>query len=127
MFKGKKQVEIRRKFSEKWLGSQAVIYATHPLAALMGEVTVSGVSAASPGVIWQRFGQRAGCSYEEFSEYAGNASQVYAIELKNATPYLCPLSSNEIAKIINVISYDRPNPSSNSKWEKIVRGPELFQ
>ena len=82
VFKGEKRAQVRRRLFQKWLGSQAVVYGTHPLAALMGEVTVSGVSAASPSIIRERFGGRAGCSYKEFSEYVGKVDQVYAIEFK---------------------------------------------
>jgi predicted transcriptional regulator len=118
VFAGRKQVEIRRKFSEKWLGSKAVIYGTQPLGALMGEVTVSGVTSGSPGVIWERFGGRAGCSHEEFNGYVGDAPEVYAIELNEAKPYLCPLSTYEIAKIIDVDELRPPQSFLELKMEQ---------
>lgn len=126
VFKGEKQVEIRRKFSEKWLGSKVVVYGTQPLAALMGEVTVSGVTSGSPSVIWERFGGRAGCSHEEFAEYVGNAPQVYAIELSDATPYLCPLNTYEIAKMVNVDELRPPQSflelkmGKDSPWARAI-------
>jgi predicted transcriptional regulator len=126
VFAGKKQVEIRRKFSEKWLGCKVVVYGTQPLAALMGEVTVSGVTAGSPDGIWKRFGGRTGCSHDEFAEYVGNAAQVYAIELNDATPYLCPLSTYEIAKMINVDELRPPQSflelkmGKDSPWARAI-------
>jgi len=118
VFRGEKRVEIRRKFSEKWLGSKVVVYGTQPLAALMGEVTVSGVTPGTPSAIWERFGVRAGCSHEEFVEYAGNAPQVYAIELSDVTPYPCPLNTYEIAKIANVDELRPPQSFLELKMEK---------
>jgi predicted transcriptional regulator len=126
VFEGKKQVEIRRKFSEKWVGSKVVVYGTQPVAALMGEVTVSGVTPGSPSSIWERFGGRAGCSHEEFAEYVGNAPQVYAIELNDATPYLCPLSTYEIARMINVDELRPPQSflelkmGKDSPWARAI-------
>jgi predicted transcriptional regulator len=126
VFAGKKQVEIRRKFSEKWLGSKVVIYGTQPLGALMGEVTVSGVTPGSPSNIWESFGGRVGCSREEFAEYVGNASQIYAIELNDVTPYLCPLSTNEIAKMIDVDELRPPQSflelkmGKDSPWARAI-------
>lgn len=126
VFAGKKQVEIRRKFSEKWLGSKVVVYGTQPLGALMGEVTVSGVTPGSPGNIWERFGERVGCSREEFAEYVGSASRVYAIELNDATPYLCPLSTNEIARMIDVDELRPPQSflelkmGKDSPWARAI-------
>jgi predicted transcriptional regulator len=126
VFKGQKQVEIRRRFSEKWLGSKVVVYGTQPLGALMGEVTVSGVTPGSPSNIWERFGGRVGCSREEFAGYVGNASQVYAIELNDATPYLCPLSTNEIARMIDVDELRPPQSflelkmGKDSPWARAI-------
>jgi predicted transcriptional regulator len=132
VFNGEKQVEIRRKFSEKWLGSKVVVYGTQPLAALMGEVTVSGVTSGSPGVIWERFGGRAGCSQDEFTEYVGNTPQVYAIELNEATPYLCPLNTHEIAKMINVDELRPPQSflelkmGKDSPWARAISVAGLY-
>jgi predicted transcriptional regulator len=126
VFKGEKQVEIRRKFSEKWLGSKVVVYGTQPLAALMGEVTVSGVTSGSPCVIWERFGARAGCSHEEFADYVGNAPQVYAIELGDVTPYLCPLNTHEIARMADVDELRPPQSflelkmGKDSPWARAI-------
>ena len=132
VFAGKKQVEIRRRFSEKWLGSKMVVYGTQPLAALMGEVTVSGVTSGSPGVIWERFGGRTGCSHEEFAEYAGDTPQVYAIELNDAKPYLCPLNTYEIAKMINVDELRPPQSflelkmGMDSPWARAISVAGLY-
>ena len=132
VFKGKKQVEIRKKFSEKWLGSKVVVYGTHPLAALMGEVTVSGVTVGPPKTIWERFGGRAGCSHEEFAEYVASATQVYAIELNDATPYLCPISTNEIAKIIDLDELRPPQSflelkmGKDSPWARAISVAGLY-
>lgn len=126
VFKGEKQVEIRRKFSQKWLGSKVVVYGTQPLAALMGEVTVSGVTSGAPSVIWERFGGRVGCSHEEFAEYVGDAPQVYAIEMSEVTPYLCPLNTYEIAKLANVDELRPPQSflelrmGQDSPWARAV-------
>jgi predicted transcriptional regulator len=132
VFEGKKQVEIRRRFSEKWLGSKAVVYGTQPLAALVGEVTVSGVTPGSPSRIWERFGGRTGCSHEEFAEYVGNAPLVYAIELNDATPYLCPLNTHEIAKMINVDELRPPQSflelkmGKDSPWARAITVAGLY-
>ena len=122
IFEGKKQVEIRRKFSKKWIGSKAVIYGSKPLAALMGEVTVADVTLDSPQKIWDRFGRRAGCSHEEFAKYVGSAPNVYAIELGELAPYTYSISTTEIARLINVEDLRPPQSfldvkaNSDSPW-----------
>ena len=109
VFSGKKQVEIRRKFPRRWKGRQAVVYGTQPLGSLMGEVTLTEVTQGSPNEIWDRFGSKAGCTYDEFTTYVGNCSEVYAVELSDLKPYLAPLG---IAQISHLIKEDLHPPQS---------------
>jgi predicted transcriptional regulator len=101
VFAREKQVEIRRRFSTKWKGCKAVVYGSQPLGALLGEVTLANVTSGSPEQIWDQFGQRVGCSHEEFSRYVGNSREVYAVELSEADPYISPISINQISHLIN--------------------------
>jgi len=109
VFSGAKQVEIRRKFSRRWKGRQAVVYGTQPLGSLMGEVTLSEVTPGMPADIWERFGAKAGCSHDEFSAYVGDCREVFAIELSNLKPYLSPVG---IAQVSHLIREDLRPPQS---------------
>lgn len=100
IFSGAKQVEIRRKFPRRWKGRQAVVYGTKPLGSLMGEVTLSEVTPGSPSRIWDQFGSKTGCTYEEFRAYVGESNEVFAIELSNLKPYLTPLGIAQISHLI---------------------------
>jgi predicted transcriptional regulator len=101
VFDRTKRVEIRKRFSPKWKGSKAVVYGSSPLGALMGEVTVSDVIPGSPNHIWEKFGDSAGCSHEEFAQYVGNTKEVCAIELSNVNPYIYPVSLSQVSHLIN--------------------------
>ena len=109
IFAGKKQVEIRRKFSRRWKGRQAVVYGTQPLGSLMGEVTLSEITSGKPGEIWELFGAKVGCSREEFDGYAVDAPEVFAIELSEPKPYLSPVG---VAQISHLIHEDLRPPQS---------------
>lgn len=100
VFSGTKQVEIRKKFSKRWKGRQAVVYGTQPLGSLMGEVTLSEVSPGNPADLWARYSNKVGCSHEEFASYVGDAQQVFAIELSNLKPYVSPLGLPQISHLI---------------------------
>jgi predicted transcriptional regulator len=125
IFSGSKQVEIRKTFSKRWRGRQAVVYATQPSGSLMGEVTLSEINTGTPSAIWEHYGERAGCSFEEFAGYVGGASEVHAIELTNIKPYLAPIS---IAQISHLIREDLRPPQSylevkmntESVWGKAI-------
>lgn len=120
VFSGTKQVEIRKKFSRRWKGRQAVVYGTQPLGSLMGEVTLSEITAGAPAQIWERYGAKSGCSYEEFTEYVGEAHEVYAIELSDLNPYLSPVG---IPLISHLIREDLRPPQSFLNIKMDAGGP----
>jgi predicted transcriptional regulator len=102
VFSGKKQIEIRKKFSRRWRGRQAVVYGTQPLGSLLGEVTLSEITEGSTSEIWEHYGARSGCSYEEFTSYVGGSNRVYAIELTDLKPYLSPVGIPLISHLIGL-------------------------
>ncbi len=93
---GEKNVEIRTRFSKRWVGHRISIYASGKSKELIGEATISNVCAGEPNVIWSRYNKNLGCSYDEYKEYAGNRNEMYAIELENVIPYLHPIPITQI-------------------------------
>jgi predicted transcriptional regulator/ribosomal protein S18 acetylase RimI-like enzyme len=120
VFNGTKQVEIRKKFSRRWKGRQAVVYGTQPLGSLMGEVTLSEITAGTGAEIWERYGAKSGCTYEEFKDYVGVSTEVYAIELSNLNPYLSPVG---IPLISGLIGQDLHPPQSFLNVKMDAGGP----
>jgi predicted transcriptional regulator len=123
---GAKLIEIRKRFSDKWTGSRAVLYASSPEKALIGEATVRSVTSGRPADIWGRFGPIIGCSSDEFGEYVGSAAKVSAIELDAAIPYKQPIG---LAQLSHLIQEDLRPPQSfcdlrlddeESPWAKAV-------
>src|SRR5262249_44846672 len=66
---GKKTVELRRKFSTRWMGYRINIYASAPVMSMVGEARIAGVVVNRPEVIWERFHNEIGCSRAEFDTY----------------------------------------------------------
>ena len=123
---GKKLVEIRKRFSERWAGSRVVLYASSPEKALIGEATIRSVTAGHPKEIWARFGSSIGCSPAQFEEYVGSSEKVSAIELEGATPYREPIG---LAQLSHLVQEDLRPPQSfcdlrlddeESSWAKAV-------
>jgi predicted transcriptional regulator len=129
---GAKLVEIRKKFSSRWTGCRAVLYASSPEKALVGEATVRSITSGSPAEIWARFGPSIGCSPDEFDDYVGSTAQVSAIELDNAVPYKEPIG---LAQVSHLVQEDLRPPQSfcdlrldegNSAWAKAVSVASLL-
>jgi predicted transcriptional regulator len=98
---GAKLVEIRRRFSDRWVGCRAVLYASQPLGALVGEATVASVTRGRPADIWANFGPQIGCSWDDFEAYVASANEVSAIELRDVIPYQSPVSVAQVSHLLN--------------------------
>ncbi|MBI4460283.1 MAG: hypothetical protein HY648_09535 [Acidobacteria bacterium] len=123
LLQGKKLVEIRRKFTKKWLGQRASLYATRPVSALVGEATMSAIASASPADIWAQYGPAIGCEKSEFDLYTQGCDQVYAIELKEVHPFQDRISLAQLSHILKEDlrppqSYRHFNLDEDSPWAR---------
>lgn len=122
---GEKLVEIRRKFSKKWIGCEAVLYASRPISSLIGQATVRSVTSGPPEQIWASVGISAGCSRAEFDRYTASAKEIYAIELDRVIPYRDRIPLEQVSKLLNQDlkppqSYCELNPEKNRSWATAV-------
>ncbi len=129
---GSKLIEVRKRFSNRWIGCKAVLYASSPQKALVGEATVNSVTVGSPADIWSQFGSSMGCTSDEFTAYVGLASKVSAIELSDIIPYREPIS---LAQVSHLVREDLTPPQSfcdlrlddvESAWVKAVSVASLL-
>jgi predicted transcriptional regulator len=129
---GAKVVEIRRRFSGKWIGCKAILYSSSPQKALVGEATVRSVTSGAPADIWSRFHAGLGCTQSEFAAYVGSAAEVSAIELDDVFPYKEPIS---LAQISHLLGEDLRPPQSycdlridrkQSAWAKAVTATSVL-
>lgn len=122
---GVKRVEIRKKFSKRWLGSKVVLYASKPLGALVGEATISSIMYGQPAEILSRYGSDIGCSLSELDSYAQSSSKLCAIEFKDVRPYKESLPLDQISHLLHEElkppqSYCHASAQRNSTWAKAV-------
>ena len=127
---GRKKVEVRRMFSEKWEGSKVIIYASGHERSLVGEALIKEVVFDRPENIWERFTGQIGCTKEKFDKYTASKDKVYAIVLEDAVPYRKSISIKEISSLLK--ENLRPpqnyyNLNNNAKWEQAVSMGVLLQ
>jgi predicted transcriptional regulator len=119
----KKTVELRRKFSTRWIGHRINIYASSPVMSLMGEARISGVVVNKPEIIWERFHDQIGCSRSEFDAYVAGTNEIYAIELDDVRPYR---DRFPISQISHLLKEQLTPPQSymtlerNKPWAKAI-------
>ena len=97
---GNKRVEIRRRFSAKWKGATALIYASAPSRHFVGEATIGEVITKSPDVIWSEWKDELGCSYHEFTSYCSGASVVSAIIFKEVKAFKDPIPQIQMEHLV---------------------------
>jgi len=97
---GRKRVEVRRRFSRKWVGKRVSLYASAPVRALVGEATIANVVAGKPEEIWAAHKRDIGCTREEFDQYTASAAQVSALVLEDVAAYKEEVYLSQISTLI---------------------------
>ena len=123
IFSGHKTVEVRRRFSTKWIGSRAVVYASSPSRNLLGEALIANIVADDPNRIWNTFENALGCSREEFEQYVGDSPEVYAIVLDRIVPYLHPIPITQLEFMLQKEIHPPQSyctTSGNQVWSQAV-------
>jgi len=116
---GTKVVELRRRFSRRWIGSRAILCSGK---ALLGETMIADVVTDTPSTIWNRFEHSIGCSREEFDRYVDDATEVHALILGGAVPYLSriPLSQLETLTDSTLVAPQSYCSAATGRWAQGV-------
>lgn len=125
IFEGSKSVEIRKRFSEKWVGHDAVLYATKPLGSILGQTTIRSITSGNPNDLWAQFQSRMGCSKNEFDAYVGDASKIAAIEFDNIRAYESPVPVCRLADLLSLKllapqSFSEVSFEKNCDWKRAL-------
>lgn len=97
---GHKTVEVRRRFTTRWIGRSASVYAAGGSGCLLGTVKISDVVRGSPDEIWRTFESELCCSRQDFARYAGNRPYVFALRLLDPVPYEAPVSLSQLSHLL---------------------------
>lgn len=123
IMEGEKRVEVRKRFSTRWIGRKASVYSAGGGRSLLGQVTIVDVVQDDPERIWERHGPDIGCTKSEFDDYVGADSRVFAIRLADPVSYEAPVPLTQLS---HLIGEDLAPPQSYSafrqtdKWGRAV-------
>jgi len=95
---GTKTIELRRRIPELANGTRLWIYATRPVAAVVGVVTITNVNRAHPRAIWRKHKNAAGVDHASFKEYFFGAQEAVAILLA-AAKRVGPITIEQLREI----------------------------
>ena len=80
---GNKTVELRNRRVRLKPGTLVWLYATRPMACIVGVAEVESVVHANPAEIWRRFGEDIGIDRNGFDSYIGDRERVSALVLRS--------------------------------------------
>lgn len=96
ILKGKKDVELRRRFGPHGSGCRMLIYATQPIAAVVGHTQIENVERLPIAQLWSRYGKRASITKADFMRYFDGVDEGCAILLTHPTRYAAPIRLDEM-------------------------------
>jgi predicted transcriptional regulator len=97
---GRKTVELRRRFAERWIGRCASVYAAGGSGCLLGTVMIDDVVKASPKEIWDHYSDNICCTKAEFDVYAADRPHLYALRLCQPRPYQAPVPLSQLSFLL---------------------------
>jgi predicted transcriptional regulator len=93
---GTKCAEIRRQRPDIRPGTPVIIYATKPLAAVIGTANIDRVCEGTPAELWDQYQQDVAVSQEEFDQYLSGTSTAYLLLLSGASRLDTPLTLHDL-------------------------------
>lgn len=96
IFSGEKTFEFRKSVFKNSTVKTVVVYATRPVARIVGEFDVARVMGAEPSELWKKTQAGAGITEEFFREYFVGRSYGFALEIENATLYPEPIMPSDL-------------------------------
>jgi predicted transcriptional regulator len=100
IFDGRKTVEVRKKISTTCIGETAVIYASRPTCAVLGEARIHSITKGAPSEIWDLFGKDLGCSKTEYDSYTASCRHVSALKLCDVHAYSASLARTRMSRLV---------------------------
>lgn len=78
---GLKTVELRRRIPPIEVGTRLWIYATRPVAAVIGSAIVDQIIRGTPEYVWESCASGAGLGRRDFDAYFGGAAEAVGLTL----------------------------------------------
>jgi len=125
ILEGKKTIELRRRFPvSSAQGAIALIYATAPVQAIVGQVKISSVELLPLSGLWKKARKLASIAKSDFDQYFDGLSSGYALHLESATEFSSPILATDL-----VNQFDFVPPQSfryiGIKHEDLLRDERL--
>ncbi|MXO04009.1 ASCH domain-containing protein [Flavobacterium sp. HBTb2-11-1] len=101
IFEGEKTIELRKSAPQRVdIDDYMLIYVTSPVKELWGVCKIQSIVKNEPEIIWNKYGNVAGISKEDFDDYYKETTNGYGIELKEVKALINTISLEELRVMI---------------------------
>ena len=89
---------------------------------MLGETQIENVVTGTPAAIWNQFESQIGCTREEFDRYTNGASELHAVMLGAAIPYVSRIPLMQLEQLISarLVAPQSYCSSETGEWAKAV-------
>lgn len=93
---GTKRAEVRRQRPSVEPGTPAIIYATQPVAAVIGSARITQIHQGTPAEIWASHHHQMHLSRDEYDDYLSGAATAHVLILADPRPLSAPITLKEM-------------------------------
>jgi predicted transcriptional regulator len=98
LLNGSKTVEIRRRQAHIADGAICLLYASSPVRALVGAISVEATDTDLPEALWSRWGTQTGLQRDEYDDYLKDSGKACAIVVSDAVSFPLPVKLSELRR-----------------------------
>jgi len=98
---GTKRAEIRRRRPAAIPGTPVIIYATKPVAAVLGTARIERIDAGSPGEMWDRYANLMDITRSNYGDYLYDVDTAYVLLLSHVYRLGVPLSLEDMRRTVD--------------------------
>jgi predicted transcriptional regulator len=95
---GTKTVEMRRRPMRLHAGTLCLLYASSPIRALTGALSVAGVDHGTPDELWRRHSSRTALTRDEYNDYLDGRSTACALLVAAVIAFHTPVPLAELRR-----------------------------
>lgn len=95
---GEKTIELRKNRPNIRIGDYVIIYATHPIMAIIGFGKVKNLIITSPDNMWENYSGKLGITKESFSQYYKETNKAIGIEIEAICKFEIGLMLKQVRK-----------------------------
>lgn len=102
IFNGKKRYEYRKSLFKRADINVVVVYATKPVAKVVGEFEIDQIIEDDPLKLWEQTKKYAGIKKKDYMNYFKKRKKGFAIAIKNINKYDNPIELSDVGDNIKV-------------------------